>query len=451
MSVKLFYTLIGLGLLAQLGCSDKRDLSAVIVGSSMAPTLLGEHWEFNCQDCQFPNRFDLPASPRASELVVCSNCGFQQSFQKNQSRQPAQKVAVQPANSFHRWDLIAFRIPGRQQLGIKRIAGLPRETIEIRRGKIYVEGQLQKKTWNQQREVRILVHDSAYIPDSIDLPRWESLNPRSSEGWESTSSHWNFRSPKENPLPAASDPMETALNLHWLGYRHWRGCRHSGSRTLQFPIEDLDAYNQGLSRHLNPTAELMLELDGQFDSGPLLGFRFFRGSHELLLLLNLRKREGCLRTAEAKFPTVSSQQKGAMAEAPFDTFRWMLDPQNIQKIEVSTFDEQLTVAFNGIPVTQFNIPPANDRFDVQQLLQIGALRGDLQLGRIRIYRDIYYLPANSGEASDRRLTADRDHFLLIGDNVPVSNDSRHWRDGGIPSRLILGKIVDLDSKSRVVD
>ncbi len=41
-----------------------------------------------------------------------------------------------------RGDVIVFRFPGtRQELYVKRIIGLPGETVEIRQGKIYVNGQ----------------------------------------------------------------------------------------------------------------------------------------------------------------------------------------------------------------------------------------------------------------------------------------------------------------------
>lgn len=435
-----------LGLLVQSGCSSQRELPAVIVGSSMAPTLLGEHWEIHCEDCQFPVRFDLPPSTRDSDLIVCPNCSFLQSFAKQNSRQPAQNVSVQPTTSLDRWDLIAFRIPGGKQMGIKRIVGLPGETIEFRGGKIFVEGQLQKKTWLQQRQMRILVHDSTFVPLSLTPLRWEPLNPQDSTAWELISGQWTFRGPTETLSTNEPKPVRNEPVWYWLNYRHWRGCRHTGPRTFEFPIEDLDSYNQGLSRKLNPTAELMLEVDGRFDSDSMLGFRFFRGSYELSVELDFADRSASIRQTTLDCPTESPEDEINTTTTTSDLgepIQWKLDAASIQKIEVSTFDNQLILAFNGDAVARVGIPPVSARLEANPLLQIGAANGQPELRRIRIYRDIYYLPADENKREDLRLTADREHFLLIGDNVPMSTDSRHWRNGGIDKKFILGKIVDL--------
>jgi signal peptidase I len=446
MPTKLFCLLMVLGLLMQSGCSSQRELPAVIVGSSMAPTFLGEHWKIHCEDCQFPIRFELPPSPRDSDLIVCPNCSYLQSFSKRTPRQPAQNVSVQPTNSLHRWDLIAFRIPGGKHMGIKRIVGLPGETIEFCNGKIFVEGQLQKKTWLQQRQMRILVHDSNFVPLSLTRQRWEPLNPQDSTAWELTSVQWTFRRPTETLLTTDPKPVHTEPDWHWLNYRHWRGCRHTGPRDLEFPIEDLDSFNQGLSRNLNPTAELMLEVDGRFDSDSMLGFRFFRGSHELSVELDFADRSASIRQTTLACPTISSEDElnpPATTVNLGESIQWNLDAASIQKIEVSTFDDQLILAFNGDAVARAGIPPVSARIEANSLLQIGAANGQLELRRIRIYRDIYYLPADRNKRENLRLTADREHFLLIGDNVPMSTDSRHWRNGGIDKKFILGKLVEL--------
>src|SRR5438552_16512112 len=63
----------------------------VIPTGSMAPTLLGAHMRFVCDDCgyQFDVNFNAPgardddmripdeAGPRADRVIVCPNCGYQ--------------------------------------------------------------------------------------------------------------------------------------------------------------------------------------------------------------------------------------------------------------------------------------------------------------------------------------------------------------------------------------
>ena len=56
---------------------------------------------------------------------------------------------------------------------MKRVVGLPGETIEIRGGDVYVNGAIARKSLAQQREMAVLVHDTAWVGGQHDLP--ESL------------------------------------------------------------------------------------------------------------------------------------------------------------------------------------------------------------------------------------------------------------------------------------
>jgi hypothetical protein len=75
-------------------------------------------------------------------------------------------------------------------------------------------------------------------------------------------------------------------------------------------------------------------------------------------------------------------------------------------------------------------------------IQIGAADGEFDVTHLQLYRDIYYLdPAGLG--SDWRgdsAPAFLGNFLLLGDNPPISIDSRHWPAGGVPRSQILGRI-----------
>jgi hypothetical protein len=32
-------------------------------------------------------------------------------------------------------------------------------------------------------------------------------------------------------------------------------------------------------------------------------------------------------------------------------------------------------------------------------------------------------------------------YFVLGDNVPLSEDSRHWTEPGLPRKLLLGKVL----------
>jgi len=444
------HVLLILCIAISLGCPRQQELPSeipgIIVGSSMAPTLLGEHWEIHCSDCQFPIRFDFPVSPRTSETVVCPNCGNQHLFQKQQPKKPAETVTIQPSPNINRWDIVAFRIPGGTSVGIKRVVGLPGESLNIRQGNIFVGDQLQQKNWNQQRELRMLVHDTHYSASSNLPPRWQIVDnpPDAMGGWHIQSNQWLFREVSINPQHANDSPLLQGPPWHWLSYRHWRGCRNLADRTSLFPIEDLDSFNQGLSRELNPTADLMLVVDGQFSLDSVLGIRFSRGRSELLIEIDFSNRRGMIWETPDATVILATNPSHPQPEPPHShSFHWASKLDPIQKIEASTFDDQIGIAFNEVPIFQENIASITGELAADKLIQFGAVRGEVDLHRMRVYRDIYYLPQLESEP---QLTADRDHFLLIGDNVSTSTDSRHWRNGGIGRKYILGKIQGLQKE-----
>jgi signal peptidase I len=60
-----------------------------------------------------------------------------------------------------------------------------------------------------------------------------------------------------------------------------------------------------------------------------------------------------------------------------------------------------------------------------------------------VYRDVYYarpIGVASGRGMDGPLELGDDEYYLVGDNSPVSIDSRNWpAPPGVPAKLLLGK------------
>jgi hypothetical protein len=76
-----------------------------------------------------------------------------------------------------------------------------------------------------------------------------------------------------------------------------------------------------------------------------------------------------------------------------------------------------------------SIPPA--------LIAIGAAGVSAKIWNVSIYRDIHYLPP--GGVTEWQLGPDE--FLVLGDNCPLSDETRLGAEGPIVHRnLILGKV-----------
>ena len=128
----------------------------VIPTGSMAPTLMGRHKELSCPQCGFvysvnaSQEVEGPSFPRQVDSGICVNCRYQA---RRTDRAPSFKgdrilvmmfpydLPFLPGSSPpERWDVVVFRYPEEPEVSyIKRLVGLPGETIRITHGDIYVK------------------------------------------------------------------------------------------------------------------------------------------------------------------------------------------------------------------------------------------------------------------------------------------------------------------------
>ena len=239
-------TLLGLS-----GCQESNSRPAIVVGGSMEPTVAGEHLAVTCQDCGFSYRFDRVREIPAHRNVVCPNCGDGRMKRSDARIGMAERFRVNPDRSPQRWDLVAFRMPAGKSAGIKRVVGLPGEVLEIRQGNLFSGQSILRKPVSVQKQMRILINDSNYTPKTNLQNRWRPAGQGS--GWIRNAGNLEFR---------AADANEVQVDqLDWLVYHHWRCFSHHGKRDDDFPVEDSYGFNQSLSRNLNQTNELFLEMN----------------------------------------------------------------------------------------------------------------------------------------------------------------------------------------------
>src|SRR6056297_84722 len=161
----------------------------VIPTGSMAPTLMGAHKDVDCDQCG--HRFQIGASkeregPRQEVTVVagiCPNCRYLNNLDLvnrsddatfNGDRILVSKYAYAIGDP-ERWDVIVFKFPGNpKQNYIKRLVGLPDETLTIKHGDVYAspgdaaEGkQILRKPPDKLMAMAHHVYDTDQQSDSL--------------------------------------------------------------------------------------------------------------------------------------------------------------------------------------------------------------------------------------------------------------------------------------------
>lgn len=393
-----------------------------IVGGSMAPALLGPHHRVVCKECgfEFVCGSELPAGDMRA---WCPNCGCADNELANRPELPGERVLIHrtafSARRPRRGEVVAFRSPRSEaEVAIKRVLALPGETVEIIDGDVYVDGQIVRKTLAQQRAVAQLVHDAHFRPKpGGKLPaRWEPGGMWGADGGR-------FAHPATSP----------ADQIDWLTYCHWQRAPGDGHQVREGPVTDLCAYNQTRPRRredVHPVADLMLvfRLVETFGSG-LMVVKATDGQEQFELRLD---------AAEQRYEIFHNSQP-----VPGTRRRLARSLDNLEVV-VSLFDQQFLLALGGRtevvwPYVRSDGPPPA----VARPLAVGSQGLGIRLDRVRVYRDVYYtvpigLEGRPGLGRPYRL--DCDEYFVLGDNSPISQDSRSWAAGpALKESLLVGK------------
>lgn len=478
----------------------------VIPTGSMAPTLMGRHKDLKCSNCGYHYRVsasqeeprdggDWP-SKEAEELrkvvtSICPVCRYQMNFG------PGGAEASIPHASYKgdrilvakfpyefsapdRWDVAVFKNPTRTKENyIKRMVGLPNETIVISRGDIHTTQedlhhdpldvtsvaqmrrkgvlQIERKPPAKVEAMLQVVHDNDFLPKRVPL-RWE---PQTA-GWQPLDEGKNFEYDGQAPGDAL------------MFYRHrvplpdlWWELAENPEATItanKIPpqlITDFYAYN---------TSERDPDVLGNYWVGDLavecqLQVKGSEGEAVLQLV------EGGL-VLECRIDVATGKAKFLIAGAEEVIAETAVRGPGNYRLRFANVDDELLLWVNGKPVQsdvqyepQGNLIPTRD--DLAPV-RLGAKGVAVRFDHLRVLRDLYYTPKELGRPDYWR-TPDfsdpqewsafetepavsfplaADQFLMLGDNSPRSQDSRLWegsesghREHYVKRELLIGKAV----------
>jgi signal peptidase I len=179
----------------------------VIPTGSMAPTLMGRHKEVACPQCGFTYTVNASqeAEPRSAPQIVysglCVNCRYHAMHLNDAPSFKGDRILVMMlpydlpflpgSGPPERWDVVVFRYPEEPEVSyIKRLVGLPGETIRIYHGDVFVKAagsdrfQQARKPIRHQTATQIVASDDRYRPQAFqgktEWQRWRSAGP----GWK---------------------------------------------------------------------------------------------------------------------------------------------------------------------------------------------------------------------------------------------------------------------------
>ena len=367
-----------------------------------------------------------------------------------------------------RWDVVVFKYPEDAKTNyIKRLIGLPNETVSIAGGDIWTTRAGGTATIARKPPEKILamlqcVHDSRY--ESSELQKagwptcwsdWSSPNRKAECRWTTTDQGRSFA--------VACQEGGTAT----LRYRHffptatdWKEIaagESTGEKATPILVDDFQSYNAIATRsHWVGDLAVECELENLKTDGKVA-----------LDLVESGKAHRCtidLATGDVEL-TIAD---GMPSDAP--KARTRVRGKGSWKILFANVDDELTlfvdgrkVYFDRATLWARSIEEAERSQPYDGLIEPGmnqsgdlspagvtALAAEVRVSRLRILRDVFYISAHdigarAGEFIERprlEFPLEADQFFVLGDNSAASKDSRLWVEGHhIDRTLLIGKAL----------
>jgi signal peptidase I len=497
----------------------------VIPTGSMAPTLLGQNKDLWCPKCGY--HYQAGASSEDEQLaeqrgqtgsspnvvaVMCPLCRYMANVDPRTAegrehpsyggdRILVSKLAYEFGEP-ERWDVAVFKYPGGAQTNyIKRLVGLPNETIRIQRGDLHTHSDqsddfhIERRPPEKLRAMAQIVYDNDYLLDELTQKgwplRWQPWpvgSPSNDGGWTSADGGRSF------------EVDGSAGETRWIRYRHfvpsledWALMRSTSLPKDRRPapslVTDFYAYDTSVSRGqpedqpqflgMHWVGDLLVECELQAkgaEGAAILDL--VKGGVHFRCRLNFQ-------SGQAKFEIDGLPDFHPVAQTA-------LRSGGTHHVAFANIDRQLVLWVDGSPVT-FDAPtdyepldndrPRSTADDPADLAPagIGSEACGLRVNHLRLWRDLYYIAAKTGPVDDypprspnrprsyqdlyefwstpKRWQSDgdgslfderreetfrleADQFFMMGDNSPASLDARLWTDEKYVSRdLLIGKAL----------
>ena len=509
----------------------------VIPTGSMAETLFGYQKQITCPSCK--HRFPVNCSSEVEQMpgagvmsvstATCPNCLLNiKLLRSNEEPFPGEASVADPGPSTgdrvlvakylydlpnkgpERLDVVVFKFPGNSGSNdfsgrfpvsgpqrnhvpmnyIKRLIGLPGETIAIQAGKLYrlppntLPPPISNPKDNADLWMWEFMHENEARDSFIDTDKFEIIRkkpssvlsmrrivyddehrstdlPKLKQRWQALNSKW-----KEARPSVYESPTESEKNTSWLRYSHI--LRNNDSRRQL--ITDVMGYNTAYHDTHRPgygdnwVSDLTLE--GQFNINKQEGqltLELSKGVDRFRAVWNLESGTCTLqRITKDKTEVLAENSSNRLSSGSHFIRFANVDCRLIVWIDGKLlFNDGVDYKPSKVygPTLENDLEPAS----------IGTSGTTLSVSELKIHRDTYYTARINPSTPDvsvqdwtepiairpglptpdswkgllnppiKTLYVQPGHYLCLGDNSPQSSDGRSW--GLVPDNLMMGRAV----------
>ncbi|MBN2182132.1 MAG: signal peptidase I [Sedimentisphaerales bacterium] len=397
---------------------------------SMADTLKGAHFRLRCRQCGYKYDYgfsssnsndNIPLGYKKLPATHCQSCGYYQPPGEVMPVVNGDRILVLKCiyQFFEpkRWDVIVFKNPPDPDVNyIKRLIGLPGESLQIIDGDIYIDGQIVRKPPKVQNELWMSVYDNDYQPVDKYSPlynkhRWElPFKPVGTSYWQIDETNpllFRMDSSPEQVSTLEYDPsignnFRTAYSYN--SVNHYDDMPYCSDVMLRFYCRADELQGRigiGLSKY-----DTMYKAEVSLSSGTLVVTKQVNDGQPILLDEVIIEQPKANKLTLVKFVNVDHQ-----LIFEFGGNKWTYDlgrgPEDAGQIKENT----------------------------QPKMEIFG-SGKFTLSHVAVFRDTHYTSeATRGRPAERAteepFKLGKDEYFVLGDNSPNSEDCRWWRDLGI--------------------